>query len=138
MLELLAKHELPASCLNINCSVTLSYVVYSRVWNRRSHLNKHSPPPKTLTSEGPDHLGPGLGNLGRFLDSTWDRELWLSEFACFGISWNLSKFDIVYTNFIFIISKGRTLRKNSKTPKICQNCPKLGPRWSGSFNSFLH
>ena len=41
------------------------------------------------TLKGPDHLGPGLEHLGRFLGSTWDRQLKFSEFAWFRISWKL-------------------------------------------------
>ena len=36
-------------------------------------------------------------------------------------------------NFYFHYFKRGTLRKNPKTPKICQNCPVLWSGWSGPF-----
>ena len=53
----------------------------------------------------------GLGNPGRFLGSTWDIQLKFSYFAWFRISWNLSKFELIQTTFISIISNGGPFEK---------------------------
>ena len=45
--------------------------------------------------KGPDHLAPGLGHLGRFLGSTWNRQLKFSAYAWFMIFWSLSKFELI-------------------------------------------
>ena len=61
------------------------------------------------------HFAPGLGHLGRFLSSTWVRQLKFWEFAWFRISWNLLKFEFIWTTFIFISSKGGPFEKIQKT-----------------------
>ena len=38
---------------------------------------------------------PQLGGLGSFLGSQWDRQLKLSAYASFLISWSLSKFELI-------------------------------------------
>ena len=51
-------------------------------------------------------LATARGGLGRFLGSQWDRQLKFSANSSFLISWSLSKFELIYTTFFFIVSKG--------------------------------
>ena len=77
---------------------------------QRGNRGKPSYPWNKQTNRGPDHLAP-LGHPGRFLVSTWDSQLKFSEFAWFGISWNLSKVESIQTTFIFIFLKEDFLKK---------------------------
>ena len=63
-----------------------------------------------LINKEPDHLGPGLGHLGRFLGSTWNRQLKFSAYAWFMIFWIWAHFDNFYFQRFIEGTKG----KNSK------------------------
>ena len=66
-------------------------------------------PSHSVFNKGPDHLAPGLGHPGRFLDSTSDRQL---------------KF-----------STKQILKNSDVEPKYLPGCPKPGARWSGPFET---
>ena len=50
-----------------------------------------------------------------FLGSQWDRQLKFSAYASFLILWSLSKFELIWTTFFFIVSKGGPKEKCWKT-----------------------
>ena len=71
-----------------------SKVKMARTWQVQRLICKDRN--KELKSKGPDYLGHGLGYLGKFLGSTWNRQLKFSAYAWFMIFWSLSKFELIH------------------------------------------
>ena len=67
-----------------------------------------------MSTKGSDHFAHSWGGLGRFLGSQWDRQLKISAYASFLISWSLSKFELIQTTLFFIVSKGGPKQKSWK------------------------